>query len=111
MNFLTDANVLWEATRLSPNPRVLGWLEAHETELYLSAVTVGELQRGIALYPQSRKRTGLSRWLVRYVLDTNILLRMAKRNHPMHREARECVRTLLRRKDDIQIVPQVAHEF
>jgi predicted nucleic acid-binding protein len=48
---------------------------------------------------------------VRYVLDTNVLLRIAQRNHPMHREARDCVRLLLRRKDELQIVPQVMFEF
>ena len=48
---------------------------------------------------------------MRYLLDTNILLRIAQRNHPMHRDARECVRILFRRKDAIQIVPQVLFEF
>ena len=48
---------------------------------------------------------------MRYLLDTNILLRIAQRNHPMHRDARECVRMLFRRKDVIQIVPQVLFEF
>ena len=63
MNYLADANVLSEATRSSPDPRVLAWLERHETDLLLSAVTVGELRRGVALYPQSRKRTALTKWL------------------------------------------------
>lgn len=48
---------------------------------------------------------------MRYLLDTNILLRIAQRNHPMHRDARECVRVLFRRNDVIQIVPQVLFEF
>ena len=63
MSFLVDANVLSEATRPSPESKVLAWLERHEKELFLSAVTVGELQRGVALYPQSRKRVGLAKWL------------------------------------------------
>ncbi len=63
MSYLVDANVLSEGTRPRPEPRVLAWLETHEDELFLSAVTVGELQRGIALYPVSRKRTALERWL------------------------------------------------
>jgi predicted nucleic acid-binding protein len=48
---------------------------------------------------------------VRYILDTNVLLRLAQRNHPMHREARECVRLLFQRKDVLQVVPQVMFEF
>ena len=63
MSYLVDANVLSEGTQPSPEPRVLAWLETHEDELFLSAVTVGELQRGIALYPVSRKRAALERWL------------------------------------------------
>ena len=63
MNYLVDANVLSEATRPSPDLKVLAWLERHGSELFLSAVTVGELQRGVALYPQSRKRAALAKWL------------------------------------------------
>jgi predicted nucleic acid-binding protein len=48
---------------------------------------------------------------VRYLLDTNILLRLAQRNHPMHKDARDSLRVLLRRKDVIQIVPQILVEF
>jgi len=46
-----------------------------------------------------------------YLLDTNILLRIAQPGHPMHQEARTCVRALLRRKESISIVPQVLFEF
>ncbi len=46
-----------------------------------------------------------------YLLDTNVLLRIAQRSHPMSREARDCVRLLLRRKEAIRVVPQVMFEF
>ncbi len=46
-----------------------------------------------------------------YLLDTNVLLRIAQRNHPMNREARDSVRMLLRRKETIQVIPQVMFEF
>lgn len=48
---------------------------------------------------------------MRYLLDTNILLRLAQHNHPMHREARDGVRLLLRRNHALQVVPQVMFEF
>lgn len=63
MSFLVDANVLSEATRESPDAHVLAWLEDHETELLVSAITIGELQRGVSLYPRSRKRAALEKWL------------------------------------------------
>jgi predicted nucleic acid-binding protein len=46
-----------------------------------------------------------------FLLDTNILLRIAQPNHPSHQEARNCVRMLLRRKEIVHIVPQVLFEF
>lgn len=63
MNCLVDANVLSEATRPASDPRVLAWLDRHGADLFISAVTVGELRRGVALYPQSRKRAALAKWL------------------------------------------------
>ena len=46
-----------------------------------------------------------------YLLDTNVLLRIAQPSHPQHREARKCVQTLLRHKEPVHIVPQIAYEF
>jgi predicted nucleic acid-binding protein len=63
MSYLVDTNVLSESTRANPDPRVLAWLREHEHELFVSVITAGELQRGVALYPQSRKRQRLERWL------------------------------------------------
>jgi len=48
---------------------------------------------------------------VGYLLDTNVQLRIAQRSHPMSRVARDSVRVLLRRKERIQVVPQVMFEF
>ena len=39
MNFLVDANVLSEATRPVADPRVLAWLDQHQTDLLISAVS------------------------------------------------------------------------
>ena len=63
MNVLVDANVLSEATRAEPEPQVLCWLDDHETELFLSAVTVGEIQKGVSLCPTGRKQAQLNTWL------------------------------------------------
>lgn len=63
MSYLVDANVLSESTRLSPDTNVLAWLEKHQHELFISVITIGELERGIALYPHSRKRSQLERWM------------------------------------------------
>jgi predicted nucleic acid-binding protein len=43
-----------------------------------------------------------------YVLDTNILLRMAQDTHPMHTEATQATTTLIRQGDTVHIIPQTS---
>jgi len=62
MMFLVDANVLSEPIRPAPDPRVVEWLSAHEEELVVDAVVLGELSVGILGYPAGRKRAALERW-------------------------------------------------
>jgi predicted nucleic acid-binding protein len=42
-----------------PEPSVLSWLEQHESECFWSAVTVGEIEKGIALLPAGRRKNKL----------------------------------------------------
>jgi len=62
MKYLVDANVLSEATRRTPDPKVVDWLEAHEAELAIDAIVLGELAVGVEALPKGRKRTGLEKW-------------------------------------------------
>lgn len=62
--FLLDTNCISELVRSKPDPLVLKWMEAtHENLLYLSVLTLGEIRKGIAGVPQSRRRTQLETWL------------------------------------------------
>lgn len=62
--FLLDTNCISELVRSKPEPRVLQWVEAaEESLLYLSVLTLGEIRKGIAGLPQSRRRTHLETWL------------------------------------------------
>lgn len=63
MKFLVDANVLSEATKQQPDPNVVAWLAAHETELAINPIILGELQFGILSLPKSKRRSGLLEWL------------------------------------------------
>ena len=46
--YLLDTNVISELRKLKPHGAVVQWLHTlQETQLYLSAVTIGELQRGV----------------------------------------------------------------
>ena len=62
--FLLDTNCISELVRPKPEPRVMEWMEAiDEAMLYLSVLTVGEIRKGLAGLPQSKRRTHLETWL------------------------------------------------
>ena len=62
--FLLDTNVISELVKPRPEANVTTWIEAtDESLLYLSVLTLGEIQRGIASLPQSRRRANLEAWL------------------------------------------------
>jgi predicted nucleic acid-binding protein len=62
MKYLVDANVLSEPTKPSPNPRVVDWLRAHQSEIAVDPVILGELRFGILILPHGKKRMALERW-------------------------------------------------
>ena len=62
MRYLVDANVLSEPTKPTPDPRVVEWLRAHERDIAVDPVILGELRFGILILPKGRKRTSLERW-------------------------------------------------
>ena len=62
--YLLDTNCISELVRLKPEPRVMAWMQAaEETLLYLSVLTLGEIRKGVAGLPQSKRRTHLETWL------------------------------------------------
>jgi predicted nucleic acid-binding protein len=64
--FLLDTNVISELINARPDANVTAWVEAtDESLLYLSVLTLGEIRRGIASLPQSRRRATLEAWLDR----------------------------------------------
>jgi predicted nucleic acid-binding protein len=63
VKFLVDANVLSEGTKPQPAPHVVNWLRAHRRFLMLSPIVVAELEYGILLMANGRKRTNLLNWL------------------------------------------------
>lgn len=66
MSFLLDTCVLSELTRPTPHPGLLRWFDAQVPEsLFTSALTIGEIEKGIFLAPAGRKKTALETWLGR----------------------------------------------
>lgn len=62
MSFLVDANVLSEAVRKAPDTHVLNWLDANDANLFLSTVTLGEIEKGIVKLPVGPRRRQLDKW-------------------------------------------------
>ena len=62
MTCLVDANVLCEATKPSPDPRVIEWLTRNERDLVVNPVVLGEVRFGILLLPSGRRRKKLESW-------------------------------------------------
>ncbi|WP_412778753.1 PIN domain-containing protein [Bordetella ansorpii] len=57
---LLGTNVMSESLRHVPEHRVIDWIDAQAMEtLFLSAITVAELQAGVALLPPGKRRAGL----------------------------------------------------
>lgn len=61
MRYLVDANVLSEATKPRPDPRVVDWLARSERELAVDPIILGELRFGILLLPRGQRRVRLER--------------------------------------------------
>lgn len=64
MKYLLDTCLLSELVRPAPHPAVLGWMgERASSDLFVSAVTLAELERGIVRLPPSRRQSELANWL------------------------------------------------
>jgi toxin FitB len=62
--FLLDTNCISELIRSRPEPRLMDWMRAaDESLLYLSVLTLGEIRKGAAILPQSKRRTYVESWL------------------------------------------------
>lgn len=95
--YLLDTNVVSELRRGRPHGAVLAWLESvADEDLYLSAVTVGEIQAGIEITrEQDRdKAAELEAWLEQVAVTYNVLSMDA-------RTFRSWARLMHHRSDDL----------
>ncbi|SMB22553.1 putative plasmid stability protein stbB [Sterolibacterium denitrificans] len=64
MSYLIDTNVLSELRRKRPDAGVVAWFTQRPADtLYLSALTVGEIRKGIESLPGEAKHYALLDWL------------------------------------------------
>jgi toxin FitB len=62
LKHLVDANVLSEATKPEPDPRVVEWLSRNERSIVVDPVILGEVRFGILLLARGARRNKLERW-------------------------------------------------
>ena len=75
MNYLLDTCVISELIKPKPNSKVVKWLRSCRDEnLFLSVLTIGEIQKGISKLPDSHKRNNLQEWM-----DAELILRFDRR--------------------------------
>ena len=59
--YLIDTNVISEMTKPEPNPAVIDWFANTSVQsIYVSAVTLCEMQLGLALMPTGKRRNALT---------------------------------------------------
>ena len=64
MSYLLDTNVISELVRKRPSTRVVGWFDTVPDEaLHLSALTLGEIRKGIERLADGRRKERLRLWL------------------------------------------------
>lgn len=57
---LLDTNVVSELMRVAPDPSVVAWIDGQpQYRLYISALTRAEIELGIAILPEGRRKQGL----------------------------------------------------
>lgn len=62
--FLLDTCVISELPKKNPNQGLVSWiLKQSNASLFISSITLGEIQKGIAKLPESAKKQDLQTWL------------------------------------------------
>ncbi|NOQ37142.1 MAG: PIN domain-containing protein [Methylococcaceae bacterium] len=75
MNYLLDTCVVSELIKPKSDTKVISWIEqTKEQQLYLSVLTLGEIEKGIAKLPLSSRKSNLKTWL-----EQDLMLRFENR--------------------------------
>ena len=93
--YLLDTNVISELRRPRPHGAVVAWLESvADSDLHLSAVTLGEIQAGIELTrdQEAAKADEIERWADQVAASYNVL--------PMDAETFRIWARLMHRRSD-----------
>lgn len=63
--YLLDTNIISNIIKPQPSETLLAWMAAQrDDDIFISSMTIAEIQRGILLMPLGRKRDALAAWFV-----------------------------------------------
>lgn len=66
MNYLLDTCLLSELRKPAPDAGVVAWVsDIDEARLFISVLSLGEIQKGIAKLDKGRRKNALQHWLER----------------------------------------------
>jgi len=61
--YLLDTNIISNVTKPAPSPALLAWMaDQTDGDLFISALTVAEIRRGLLEKPKGKKRALLEAW-------------------------------------------------
>lgn len=63
MGYLIDTNIVSESIKSEPSEKVRWWLEKHQSQNYLSSITIAELRLGIELLAHGKRRDRFENWM------------------------------------------------
>jgi len=79
MNYILDTNVVSELVSKDPDQNVLLWAESVDpATLFLSVITIGEINKGIEKLSSSKRKKSLAAWL-----EQDLLVRFSENILPI----------------------------
>lgn len=79
MNYLLDTCLLSELRKPEPDTGVVAWIaDIDEARLFISVLSLGEIQKGVAKLANGRRKNALQHWL-----EQDLLRRFAQRILPL----------------------------
>jgi len=72
VKYLLDTCVISELVKPTPNRKVVDWINELPSEaLFLCAITIGEVRKGLTKLPDSKKKERLTLWLNTLLIEYN----------------------------------------
>lgn len=70
MNYLLDTCVISELIKDNPEKKVVKWInKTNEESLFLSVISIGELQKGVSKLGTSKRKEKLNSWIENELLE------------------------------------------